>query len=85
MMRRLVGERSIAYLRQQYTCLEIYVANSKRVLVRSMLAMVAVAALLGAPADARRGGSFGSRGSRTYYAPSSTRLSPGYVPRYRDR
>jgi predicted lipid-binding transport protein (Tim44 family) len=36
--------------------------------------------ILGAPADARRGGSFGSRGSRTYYAPSSTRLSPGYVP-----
>ncbi len=80
MMRPLVGERGITYLRQQYTCLEIFVANGKRLLVRSILAIAGVAALLGAPADARRGGSFGSRGSRTYYAPSSTRLSPGYVP-----
>lgn len=30
-------------------------------------------------ADARRGGSFGSRGARTYAAPPPTSLSPGYV------
>jgi predicted lipid-binding transport protein (Tim44 family) len=30
-------------------------------------------------ADARRGGSFGSRGARTYSAPRSTYGSPGYV------
>ncbi|HXA41229.1 MAG TPA: TIM44-like domain-containing protein [Phenylobacterium sp.] len=40
---------------------------------------LAVAMLAAAPADARRGGSFGSRGSRTYSAPSSTATSPGYV------
>ncbi|WP_394762088.1 Tim44 domain-containing protein [Phenylobacterium sp.] len=32
------------------------------------------------PADARRGGSFGSRGARTYSQPRSTSTSPGYVP-----
>jgi hypothetical protein len=32
------------------------------------------------PADARRGGSFGSRGSRTYSAPASTYGSSRYVP-----
>lgn len=32
------------------------------------------------PADARRGGSFGSRGARTYSQPRSTATSPGYVP-----
>jgi predicted lipid-binding transport protein (Tim44 family) len=31
------------------------------------------------PADARRGGSFGSRGSRTYSQPAPTSTSPGYV------
>ncbi len=31
-----------------------------------------IASMAVAPADARRGGSFGSRGSRTYYAPRST-------------
>lgn len=35
--------------------------------------------LVGGTADARRGGSFGSRGARTYAAPPSTNLSPGYV------
>jgi predicted lipid-binding transport protein (Tim44 family) len=36
--------------------------------------------LLAAPlAEARRGGSFGSRGSRTFMAPSPTYTSPGYV------
>lgn len=51
---------------------------------RSRLAAVLAAALamslaVSAPADARRGGSFGSRGSRTYMAPRSTYTSPGYV------
>ena len=36
--------------------------------------------LMAEPADARRGGSFGSRGSRTYSQPRSTETSPGYVP-----
>jgi predicted lipid-binding transport protein (Tim44 family) len=36
-------------------------------------------ALAAGPADARRGGSFGSRGSRTYSQPSYTSTSPGYV------
>ena len=35
--------------------------------------------LVSGTADARRGGSFGSRGARTYSAPRSTNLSPGYV------
>ncbi len=55
-------------------------ANRRHLLARTILAIAGVAAIIGAPADARRGGSFGSRGSRTYAAPSSTRLSPGYVP-----
>jgi predicted lipid-binding transport protein (Tim44 family) len=41
---------------------------------------LAVAMLAAQPADARRGGSFGSRGARTYSAPRSTATSPGYVP-----
>ncbi len=36
--------------------------------------------LMAEPADARRGGSFGSRGSRTYSQPRHTETSPGYVP-----
>jgi predicted lipid-binding transport protein (Tim44 family) len=40
---------------------------------------LALSALAIQPADARRGGSFGSRGSRTYYAPAPTGYSPGYV------
>jgi predicted lipid-binding transport protein (Tim44 family) len=40
---------------------------------------VALALVFSAPADARRGGSFGSRGSRTYSAPSPTRTAPGYT------
>jgi predicted lipid-binding transport protein (Tim44 family) len=35
-----------------------------------------VATCLAAPADARRGGSFGSRGGRTYSAPSATGIAP---------
>jgi predicted lipid-binding transport protein (Tim44 family) len=41
---------------------------------------LALGMLMAQPADARRGGSFGSRGSRTYSAPRSTSTSPGYVP-----
>jgi predicted lipid-binding transport protein (Tim44 family) len=41
---------------------------------------LAVGMLAAQPADARRGGSFGSRGARTYSAPRSTATSPGYVP-----
>ncbi|WP_404710354.1 hypothetical protein [Sphingomonas sp. MMS24-J13] len=46
----------------------------------SILAVSIFAALAAVPADARRGGSFGSRGSHTFSAPRSTRLTPGYVP-----
>ncbi len=42
-------------------------------------AVLALSALWVQPAEARRGGSFGSRGSRTYYAPAPTRSSQGYV------
>lgn len=40
---------------------------------------LAFSMLVAAPAEARRGGSFGSRGSRTYSAPAYTATSPGYV------
>jgi predicted lipid-binding transport protein (Tim44 family) len=46
---------------------------------RTLLAMSLVSAVLAGPAEARRGGSFGSRGSRTYSAPRSTQLAPGYT------
>ena len=36
-------------------------------------------ALMAGPAEARRGGSFGSRGARTYSVPRTTTTSPGYV------
>jgi predicted lipid-binding transport protein (Tim44 family) len=46
-------------------------------------ASLGIALILGAlaagPADARRGGSFGSRGARTYSQPRQTETSPGYV------
>jgi predicted lipid-binding transport protein (Tim44 family) len=38
---------------------------------------LAIGMLVAAPADARRGGSFGSRGSRTYSAPAPTATAPG--------
>jgi predicted lipid-binding transport protein (Tim44 family) len=41
---------------------------------------LALAGAVTAPADARRGGSFGSRGSRTYSAPRPTSQSSQYVP-----
>ena len=44
-----------------------------------LLAFGIAGALISPAAEARRGGSFGSRGSHTYASPNSTRLSPGYV------
>ena len=44
-----------------------------------LLGLAAAVTLVAPAAQARRGGSFGSRGSHTYAAPSATRLSPGYV------
>jgi len=41
---------------------------------------LALGMLVASPADARRGGSFGSRGSRTYSQPRYTATAPGYVP-----
>jgi predicted lipid-binding transport protein (Tim44 family) len=41
---------------------------------------LALGMLVAQPADARRGGSFGSRGTRTYSQPQSTPTAPGYVP-----
>jgi predicted lipid-binding transport protein (Tim44 family) len=38
---------------------------------------LALSMIVAQPADARRGGSFGSRGARTYSAPSSTATAPG--------
>ncbi len=40
---------------------------------------VAIFAMVSTPADARRGGSFGSRGARTHVAPPSTMTAPGQV------
>lgn len=47
---------------------------------QSILAVSIFAALAAVPAEARRGGSLGSRGSHTFLAPRSTRLTPDYVP-----
>jgi predicted lipid-binding transport protein (Tim44 family) len=41
---------------------------------------LALSTLVAQPADARRGGSFGSRGARTYSQPAPTATAPGYVP-----
>lgn len=41
---------------------------------------LAFSMLAAQPADARRGGSFGSRGARTYSQPRTTSTAPGYVP-----
>ena len=40
---------------------------------------LALSMLVAQPADARRGGSFGSRGSRTYSRPAPTATAPGYT------
>lgn len=56
---------------------------SRRTTFRFKAAAALLLALSGmavAPADARRGGSFGSRGSRTYYAPRPTYGSTRAVP-----
>lgn len=45
----------------------------------ALLAAMALSALWIQPAEARRGGSFGSRGSRTYSAPAPTGMSPASV------
>lgn len=49
-----------------------------RAMTAAMLAL-SLSALATSGADARRGGSFGSRGSRTYVAPRSTYGAPGAV------
>ena len=46
---------------------------------RVFLASLALTAFWVQPADARRGGSFGSKGSRTYFAPAPTMKSPNSV------
>lgn len=48
-------------------------------MARALGLALALSALFAQPADARRGGRFGSRGSRTYLSPAATRTSPGYV------
>ena len=54
--------------------------NSSRSRLAAVLAgAMALTLAIGAPAEARRGGSFGSRGARTYSQPSQTSISPGYV------
>ncbi|WP_298670668.1 TIM44-like domain-containing protein [uncultured Sphingomonas sp.] len=50
-----------------------------RVLALSMV-VLSLSGAIATAADARRGGSFGSRGSRTYSAPRQTDNSPRYVP-----
>jgi predicted lipid-binding transport protein (Tim44 family) len=52
---------------------------SPRPILKSLIAAAVLFGLAAMPADARRGGSFGSRGTRTYSAPNSTGLTPGYV------
>ena len=41
--------------------------------------VLAIGLLAATPADARRGGSFGSRGSRTYSQPAPTATAPGFT------
>jgi len=48
-------------------------------LTGALTAAVGLSLVLAAPADARRGGSFGSRGYRTYSAPAPTSTAPGYT------
>jgi predicted lipid-binding transport protein (Tim44 family) len=51
-----------------------------RIKISAALGMaLAVGMLVVAPAEARRGGSFGSRGSRTYSAPAPSATAPGSV------
>jgi predicted lipid-binding transport protein (Tim44 family) len=53
--------------------------RSKSAIARTALLLGLLSTFAAAPVDARRGGSFGSRGARTYSAPRSTRLAPGYT------
>ena len=55
-------------------------ANLRSRIFAALGMALALSMLVAAPADARRGGSFGSRGARTYSAPRSTATAPGYVP-----
>lgn len=50
-----------------------------RRILNSLIAFTLLFGLVGMPAEARRGGSFGSRGTRTYTAPRATGLTPGSV------
>jgi predicted lipid-binding transport protein (Tim44 family) len=54
--------------------------SSRSRLAAVLAGAIALTVVAAAPAEARRGGSFGSRGSRTYVAPRSTYSTPGYVP-----
>ena len=47
---------------------------------RTLGVALALGLVLAPVAEARRGGSFGSRGTRTYSAPQPTATAPGYVP-----
>jgi len=49
-------------------------------LAGALTAALALSLAFAGPADARRGGSFGSRGYRTYSAPRPTSSTPGYAP-----
>ena len=53
--------------------------NTRSKLFSVIAAAIAVASMVGTPAEARRGGSFGSRGSKTFSAPSQTSMMPRYV------
>jgi predicted lipid-binding transport protein (Tim44 family) len=53
--------------------------NQKCMLFGLIGAALVVSVILVGPADARRGGSFGSRGMRTYSSPSHTATAPRYV------
>jgi predicted lipid-binding transport protein (Tim44 family) len=48
--------------------------------VAALASLLAIARIASSPADARRGGTFGSRGSRTYSAPRPTSGSARYAP-----
>lgn len=54
-------------------------ARSKLPLAKVLVTALALSTLWIQPADARRGGSFGSRGSRTYFSPAQTGSSPRYA------
>lgn len=53
--------------------------NLKARIAAALGVVLAIGLLAASPADARRGGSFGSRGSRTYSQPAPTSTAPGYT------